>query len=761
MSSQFLATGKTRVAMVTNIPTPYRIPVYEKLAQVPDIDFQVVFCSGREPDRAWDLSTGSYKSVYLKERFLEKDGKFIHHNPDILPALWRFKPDVVITTGFNPTHLLAFAYAKLTGAKHIAMTDGTYLSEVVLGSLHRVVRSIVYSMSHAFVGASDGAFELYHAYGVPPKRMFKSHLCANNALFLEQPPTGKKFDFIFCARFVALKNPHFALDVARKTAVALGRRVSIVFVGSGELESEIRLAAKKIEDLVDCTFAGFASQHDLPKWYGASRLFLFPTLWEPWGVVSNEACAAGLPVLISPTAGSARELIQHGRNGYVLTLDSDVWAVRAQTLLEDPALYQKMSEQSRLLVGAYTYDNAAEGISKAVQCSIGNSGLSQDYGGEQYQRHPRVTIIQRRLTHYRVPLFEAMAVELERRGIELTIAYGEPTAEESTKADSGDLSWGVRIPTRYFLGGRLCWHNAFGVVRGSDLVVVTQENKLLFNHLVMLLPSRNKLAFWGHGRNFQATRFSLVSEVLKRWILRRAKWWFAYTETSAQVVKEAGFSEKRINVLNNAVDTHAMEADFASVTVQDQNAWRRQLNLGSGPVGIMVASLHADKRVQELLDAAQLIRNRIPGFELLVVGDGPLRQQVEAAAAASDGWLHCLGSQKGKEKAILLSLSKVMLNPGMVGLGVLDSFIAGVPMVTTDGGNHSPEIAYLKSGANGLMTKNSLQDFADGVCLLLEDELMYSTMKAGCIQSGKEITLENMVQNFCAGIEQAIREAAQ
>ena len=101
-----------RVALVTNIPTPYRKPIYEILVGMPDIDLKVFYCSEREPDREWDLKPTTYEAEFLAERFFTIGGKFVHTNPDVFRALNRFKPDVVIGTGFNPTHLFAFAYAR-------------------------------------------------------------------------------------------------------------------------------------------------------------------------------------------------------------------------------------------------------------------------------------------------------------------------------------------------------------------------------------------------------------------------------------------------------------------------------------------------------------------------------------------------------------------------------------------------------------------------------------------------------------------------
>ena len=132
----------------------------------------------------------------------------------------------------------------------------------------------------------------------------------------------------------------------------------------------MRDTAMAVAHEVECIFAGFARQSELPQLYGFARILLFPTQWDTWGVVANEACAAGLPVLISPMAGTAGELILDGENGFVLPINIEQWADAAVRLLSDRALYVSMSERSRALVQEYSFDNAAAGIASAVRSLI-------------------------------------------------------------------------------------------------------------------------------------------------------------------------------------------------------------------------------------------------------------------------------------------------------------------------------------------------------------------------------------------------------
>jgi glycosyltransferase involved in cell wall biosynthesis len=359
--------GRVRVAIVTNIPAPYRLPMYELLAAKQGIELTLFFCSGREPDRNWDLENFSFPQVFLRERLFNWHNRFIHANPDLWRAIDSFRPDVVVTTGFNPTHLLAFLYARLRGLPHVAMTDGTLASESSLTFIHRWARRVVYRRTQAFVGASEGSFELYRQYGLPPSAMFKSQLCANNAAFAETEAVPREFDFIFCGRFVEGKLPLFAIKVAIETSRHLGRPVRMLLVGSGPLEAQMRQEADLNAERVEAHFTGFARQAELPGHYARAKLLLFPTLGDTWGVVANEACAAGVPVLVTQRAGVAGDLVRDGENGRVLPLDSAAWSEVAATLLADQIEWERMSAAARDAVESYTYVNAAEGLALAIE----------------------------------------------------------------------------------------------------------------------------------------------------------------------------------------------------------------------------------------------------------------------------------------------------------------------------------------------------------------------------------------------------------
>jgi glycosyltransferase involved in cell wall biosynthesis len=356
------------LAIVTNVPAPYRVPVYNQLARAPGIALHAFYAAPTEPDRQWDLPRFEHAHTFMPGHVYERKGRYIHSNPGVAGQLRGFDPHVVLTTGFNPTHLAAWWYATSDRRRHVAMTDGTDASESGLSAAHRIVRRLVYARSQSFVVASAGGRRLLRSYGVDPALIHFSPLCANTSMeWSSSAANGRDIDLLFSGRLVSSKNADFALQVAAGTAQRLGRPLRLAILGSGAMEPALRLQAGAIGGKVDVVFAGHVAQADVPNWFLRSRLFLFPTRWDPWGVVANEACHAGVPVIVSPHAGAAGELIRDGLNGRVLPLEVAAWEAAAAEILGDETVRRRMSAAAVQAEAPYSFENAAIGIADAAR----------------------------------------------------------------------------------------------------------------------------------------------------------------------------------------------------------------------------------------------------------------------------------------------------------------------------------------------------------------------------------------------------------
>lgn len=359
-------SSEIRVVIVTNVPAPYRVPVWRRVAGTEGINLNLIFCARPHIDTQTHTAEYGFDKHFLTGRYLAMEQRFMHCDPGVWGLLNKLQPDVVITTGYIPTFLFAFAWALWNRVSHVAMSDGTLFSEQRLTVLHRLVRRMVLGRSKSFIGACDGSRQLFRHYGVDEAHIHLSYLCADNSKFNLQP-RQPVVDFIYCGRFIAHKRPLFVMEVAKEAAKRLGRKTSVDFVGSGEMEASMREFANEISEYVECRFLGYATQQELPERYAQARIFLFPSEWDPWGVVANEACAAGLPVIVSPYAGVAMELIVDGVNGYVRELQCGLWVDAAVNLLADEVLYRRFAANSLVQVAKYTFENSAAGMLDAIR----------------------------------------------------------------------------------------------------------------------------------------------------------------------------------------------------------------------------------------------------------------------------------------------------------------------------------------------------------------------------------------------------------
>src|SRR5690606_31114972 len=92
----------------------------------------------------------------------------------------------------------------------------------------------------------------------------------------------------------------------------------------------------------------------------------------------------------------------------------------------------------------------------------------------------RVVIIQRWMTHYRLPLFESLRSELDRIDIDLDVVHGDPPPSEGAKHTDGSLPWARTTPIRYWTIGKthVSWQSMSRELRGADMVIATAENAI-------------------------------------------------------------------------------------------------------------------------------------------------------------------------------------------------------------------------------------------------------------------------------------------
>lgn len=372
----------------------------------------------------------------------------------------------------------------------------------------------------------------------------------------------------------------------------------------------------------------------------------------------------------------------------------------------------------------------------------------------------KVVILQRILPHYRIGFFSNLYKMLRTDNIELQLLYGQEFPGSVPRTTDIDSPWGRRVNNIYihpYKKTELIWQQTQLNLKDVDLLIVEQANRLLLNYPLLLSKKLfgYKIAFWGHGRDYQNQNPSIFSRAFKAWYSSKADWWFAYTSKSLDDILGYGVKRQKITVVQNSIDTLEFRETLTKVTNDEIGALRASLNIKSNNVCLYCGGLYKEKKIHFLINSCYAIRSKIPDFEIVIVGGGPDQHLVESFSR-NNSWVHYVGEKFGSDRSVYYRLSKALLMPGLVGLVLVDSFIAETPIVTTNIPIHSPEIAYLQNGHNGIITKHSIESYSTEVANLISSPALQLELKKGCHISAKYYTIDRMVSNFATGIRNCL-----
>ena len=368
-------------------------------------------------------------------------------------------------------------------------------------------------------------------------------------------------------------------------------------------------------------------------------------------------------------------------------------------------------------------------------------------------------VVKRYERDFRIPFYRLLKSKLGERDIEFELHYGEPDNEEkkSIRDYIKDESIGTKVKNIYFKlrGVYLCYQPCLSLVSKADLVVVQQGNRELFNYLLLfrrMFFKKTKIAFWGHGRNFQGNPKSL-KEKFKYWYSNKVDFWFAYNDLSKKLLVDRGFDPNRIVAINNTIDTKS-QIDFFDRITEDQKAGlRNQYNIAeTDPVGIFCASIYHDKQIDFLLEALDIVKKEVPAFKFIMVGKGVEDHKAEAYSKKNAGWFFYVGNKFHDEKILHFSIAGFQTIPGAVGLNIIDSFSFLCPLITTCIDNHGPEISYLENMENGIMTNVNIQEYAAAIVSLTTNKTLKDKLTRGCRKAREIYSIENMANNFLNGV---------
>ena len=379
----------------------------------------------------------------------------------------------------------------------------------------------------------------------------------------------------------------------------------------------------------------------------------------------------------------------------------------------------------------------------------------------------KLAISYRVIWHWRLPIFQRLAACAEYdmmvfHGADFpgTKVVNAPVIENVPHRQMWTIRWIsnlLRLPQ-----WPVCPWLIPNLLRFRPDVILAEGNSNLFNNLQLYLfaiVTRTPVVYWTLGalRDKPVTRLDQrIFRAISSWMESRSAAVLGYSSVALEYFQQQGYPEEKQFRAVNVVDTdrvmEKMEAASGEVA-----ALRQRLGLTDKKVVLFVGAIIAAKRLEDLIDAFEVVVDSESDARLVIVGDGPYAPVIREAVAKSSATekIVLTGKVVDGVSAYFLA-SDVLVLPHLGGLAISEAMVHGLPIIATvaDG----CELDLVAQGQNGYIVEVGRPDLlAERTLRLLQDHDLLQKMKQ---RSREIIETQHNVHTYLAGIRAAIDYAA-
>lgn len=372
-----------RLVIITEIISPYRIPLFNCLAAHAEIDLHVIFLAETDPVlRKWSVLKSEIRFSYevLPSWRFRIGGANVLLNRRVIQSLEKSSPDFILCGGYNyPASWQALFWARRHGLPFALWSESNAQDQrggsVVVESLKRYFLR----KCDEFAVPGQAATDYLLGLGIDRTQIFMAVNAVDNNFFLQRSQSSRRnaaklrseFNlperyFLFAGRLVREKGIFELLRAYATLDDTVRGHVGLVFAGDGPSRSEAEREASKISGGL-IRFLGFAQRERLADCYALAEMLVLPTYTDTWGLVVNEAMACGLPIITTNVAGCARDLIIEDWNGRIVPVKDVTSLSRAMSeMAKDRAKATLMGKNSADRIQQFTPEEWSSGILKMV-----------------------------------------------------------------------------------------------------------------------------------------------------------------------------------------------------------------------------------------------------------------------------------------------------------------------------------------------------------------------------------------------------------
>lgn len=356
-----LTKRSPRILLIMIEPAPYIIRLIESLMAKRVGSLRTVFVS-EAVSQDWPETRGLYDHEVLPEgHALAIRG---------LASIYaRYRPDLVHVAGWgNPVVIAAIILARLVGASIVSSSD-TWISDS--GGVRSSLKRAILRQVNFFACAGSRQVSYLCSLGVQAEKISQVNMTVDvTAIRLFHRQHGESARTALRGQLGVKKEDVLVLSVGRLgfekgvdilidayADIGLDASVKLYIVGDGAERATLEAQAANIAGV---TFAGRLSGAQLWRAYAAADVFVGASRREAWGLVVNEAMAAGLPVILSDRFGCIDDLLVPGETGLLVSAgDTEELSYCIRHLAADPLLRASMRKSTLRLIENWTIENQA------------------------------------------------------------------------------------------------------------------------------------------------------------------------------------------------------------------------------------------------------------------------------------------------------------------------------------------------------------------------------------------------------------------
>jgi glycosyltransferase involved in cell wall biosynthesis len=376
-----------RVTAVFPEPTPYRAPLLDRVAGLPEIDLTVLYAAGTVAGRTWRVQP-KHRAVFLRGLRVPGAERVLHHDypltPGVVSALNAARPDVVVVSGWSTFAAQgAIAWCRLRDVPYVLVVEshdegprpgwrrrvkGTVVPPIVANASGVLVTGTLARTSMIARGAHAERVRVFANTVDVDEFAADAQRLAPSRPDLRRPLGAGASDVVVLS--VARLAPEKGLDVlVRAVAGAADPRLLLVVAGGGAERARLERLARDLG--VRLVLVGDVEWERIVQLYVAADVFALLSEREPWAVVVNEAAACGLPLVLSDRVGAAHDLLRDGENGSLVAAgDVDAAAAALRELAADPELRRVQGARSRELARDWGYGPSVDGFLDTVREAV-------------------------------------------------------------------------------------------------------------------------------------------------------------------------------------------------------------------------------------------------------------------------------------------------------------------------------------------------------------------------------------------------------